>query len=192
MPKIYLIAGCNGAGKSTVSFTMLPEMLECKEFVNADNIAAGISPFQPESVSFEAGRVMLQRIEQLVKNRVDFAIETTLASRNYFVKVKDWQAKGFEVNLIYFWLNDPLLAIERISDRVKKGGHSVPYEIVIRRYYRGIKNLFNYFISNCDYWLVVDNSKESPEMISEGIKNVELEVFNEQIWAAIKEIYRGK
>jgi len=98
----------------------------------------------------------------------------------------------FEVNLIYFGLNDPLLAIERISDRVKKGGHSVPKEIVVRRYYRGIKNLFNYFISICDYWLVVDNSKENPEMISEGIKNVELEVFNEQIWATMKEIYYGK
>ncbi len=192
MSIIYLIAGCNGAGKSTASYTLLPEILECKEFVNADSIAAGISPFQPESVSFEAGRVMLHRIDHLVKSNVDFAIETTLSSRNYLLKVKEWQKQGFEIIMIYFWLNSPALAIERIRDRVNKGGHSVPGDIVIRRYYRGIKNLFNYFIPICDYWLVVDNSQESPEIISEGIKDLELEIFNEQIWTTIKEVYYEK
>ncbi len=192
MPNIYLIAGCNGAGKTTASNTMLPGMLKCKEFVNADSIAAGISPFQPESVSFEAGRVMLQRIEQLVKAKVDFAIETTLSSRNYLLKVKEWQKQGYEIILIYFWINSPSLAIERIKDRVKKGGHSVPEEIVIRRYYRGIKNLFKYYLQICDYWFVIDNSGTSPEIVAEENKDLELIIFNKQIWSTIKEIYNGK
>ncbi|MFH1195496.1 MAG: zeta toxin family protein [bacterium] len=98
MPNIYFVAGCNGAGKTTASFTMLPEMLECKEFVNADNIASGISPFQPERVSFEAGRVMLQRIEQLVKTKVDFAIETTLSSRNYLRKIIEWKNRDMKLS----------------------------------------------------------------------------------------------
>jgi predicted ABC-type ATPase len=192
LPKIYLIAGCNGAGKTTASFTMLPEMLNCKEFVNADNIALGLSPFQPENVSFEAGRMMLNRIEQLVRSKVDFAIETTLSSRNYLIRVRDWQKKGYEIILVYFWLNNPLLAIERIKDRVLKGGHSVPDEIVFRRYYKGIKNLFTYFIRICDYWLIVDNSAENPIMIAEGINEIELEIFNNQIWTQLKDIYNGK
>jgi len=116
LQNIYLIAGCNGAGKTTASFTMLPEMLECKEFVNADSIAAGLSPFQPESVYFDAGRLMLQRIEQLLKSKVDFAIETTLSSRNYLYKIPEWQKQGYEIILIFFWINSPYLAIERIKD----------------------------------------------------------------------------
>ena len=188
MPNIYLIAGCNGAGKTTASFTMLPEMLECKEFVNADSIAAGLSPFQPESVYFEAGRLMLQRIEQLLKSKVDFAIETTLSSRNYLYKIPEWHKQGYEIILIFFWINSPYLAIERIKDRVIKGGHFVPDETVIRRYFRGIKNLHKYFIPLSNYWLVIDNSKEAPIIIAEGIKSIEKEIFNNHIWEKIKEI----
>ena len=155
MPKVYLIAGCNGAGKTTASLTLLPEMLECKEFVNADNIAAGISPSQPDKVAFEAGRLMLKRINDLIDMKIDFAIETTLSSRNYISKIKEFQKKDYEVVLIYFWLNTPILAIERIKERVKKGGHFIPDEIVNRRYYRGINNLLKYFIPLSDYWLVL-------------------------------------
>jgi len=192
LPNIYLVAGCNGAGKTTASYTMLPEMLECKEFVNADSIAAGISPFQPESVSFEAGRIMLQRIEQLVKSKIDFAIETTLSSKNYLSKAKEWQKQGYEIILIFFWLNNPSLAIERIAERVRKGGHFKPGDIVIRRYHRGLKNLFNHFIPLSDYWLLIDNSNETPIIIAEGIKDIELEIFYEDIWTKIKEHYNEK
>jgi predicted ABC-type ATPase len=192
MSNIYFIAGCNGAGKSTVAYTLLPEILDCKEFVNADIIAAGLSPFYPEGVAFESGRIMLQRIEHLVKNKIDFAIETTLSSRNYLFKIAEWQKQGYEIILIYFWLNSPLLAIERVKDRVKKGGHFVPEDIIVRRYFRGIKNLFKRFIPVCNYWMVVDNSKENPEIICEGIKNLELEIFNEQIWATINNLYHEK
>jgi predicted ABC-type ATPase len=192
LPNIYLVAGCNGAGKTTASHTMLPEMLECMEFVNADSIAAGISPFQPESASFEAGRIMLQRIEQLIKSKIDFAIETTLSSKNYLSKAKEWQKQGYEIILIFFWLNSPSLAIERIAERVRKGGHFIPGDIVIRRYHRGLKNLFNHFIPLSDYWLLIDNSKESPIIIAEGIKDIELEIFYEDIWTKLKEHYNEK
>ena len=163
-------------------------MLDCREFVNADTIAAGISPFRPEGVSFEAGRVMLQRIEQLVKSKSDFGIETTLSSRNYLRKAKQWQKQGYEIILIFFWLNNPSLAIERINDRVRRGGHFVPEEIVIRRYYRGIRNLFNFFIPLSDYWLIIDNSEANPIIIAEGIKDIESKIFYRDIWDKIKEI----
>lgn len=189
---MYLIAGCNGAGKTTASLTLLPEMLECKEFVNADNIAAGISPFQPDKVAIEAGRLMLKRINDLIKIKVDFAIETTLSSRNYISKIKEFQKEDYEVVLIYFWLNTPVLAIERIKERVKKGGHFIPDEIVKRRYYRGIKNLLQYFIPLCDYWLVLDNSSENAIMVAEGIKDLENEIFNNEIWQQINRIYNEK
>ncbi len=189
MPNLYLISGCNGAGKTTASFTMLPEILDCKEFVNADNIASGISPFQPQNVSFEAGRLMLQRIEQLIAAKSDFAIETTLSSRNYIEKVERWRQNRYEIILIYFWLNSPSLAKERISDRVKKGGHHVPDDIVIRRYYRGIKNLFDHFIKISDYWTIIDNSNDEPEIVAEGIADTEIEIFDQFTWKRIKAIY---
>jgi predicted ABC-type ATPase len=192
LPTVYLIADCNGAGKTTASLTLLPEMLECKEFVNADNIAAGISPFQPDKVAIEAGRLMLKRINDLKKIKIDFAIETTLSSRNYISKIKEFQKENYEVILIYFWLNTPLLAIERIKERVKKGGHFIPDEIVTRRYYRGIKNLLQYFIPFCDYWLVFDNSSQNAVMVAEGIKDLEKKIFNDEIWQQINRIYHEK
>ena len=192
MPTVYFISGCNGAGKTTASLTMLPEMLDCKEFVNADSIASGISPFQPEKVAFEAGRLMLQRIEQLAKIKIDFAIETTLSSKNHLTKIKALQKQGYEIVLIYFWLNSTELAIERIKERVRRGGHFVPEDIVKRRYYRGIKNLFNNFITLSDYWFIFDNSQSDPIIVAEGIKDVETKIFDQDIWNKIKRIYNEK
>jgi predicted ABC-type ATPase len=107
MPNLYIIAGCNGAGKTTASYTVLPEMLNCKEFVNADSIAAGLSPFNPDSVAIEAGRIMLNRIEVLMQGEEDFAIETTLATRIYVDLIKRARKTGYKIKLIYFWLRSP-------------------------------------------------------------------------------------
>ncbi len=192
MPNIYLIAGCNGAGKTTASYTMLPNMLDCKEFVNADNIASGLSPFQPESVSFEAGKMLLERIDKLIEMNIDFAIETTLSGRNYFVKTRRWQKRGYKIILVFFWLRSPLLALERIKSRVSMGGHSVPDKIVLERYHKGLKNLFNHFIPLCDSWFIIDNSDSKPLMIAEGRKAVDLVVYNKQIWFSLKDEYHGK
>jgi predicted ABC-type ATPase len=187
-----LIAGCNGAGKTTASFTLLPEILDCQEFVNADNIAAGISPFQPDKVAIEAGRLMLKRIDNLIKMKVDFAIETTLSGYNYVSRIAEFKEKSYEIVLIYVWLNSPELAIERIKDRVKKGGHFIADEIVVRRYYRGIKNLFQYFIPDCDYWSIYDNSTQNISMVAEGIKDLEIEVISNEIWENINRVYNDK
>ena len=116
MPNLYIIAGCNGAGKTTASLTILPDILNCKEFVNADNIAAGISPFNVEGVAIEAGRIMLHRIDELLSLGVDFAIETTLATRSYVGLVHRAKGMGYNVSLIYIWLNSPELALQRVAE----------------------------------------------------------------------------
>ncbi len=122
MPNLYIVAGCNGAGKTTANFTILPEMLSCREFVNADNIAAGLSPFNPESVAIEAGRLMLSRIHELLEGGGDFAFETTLATRSYVSFVRKAQKVGYKVTLLFIWLNSPATAMQRVADRVAKGG----------------------------------------------------------------------
>lgn len=138
---LYIIAGCNGAGKTTASFTILPDILDCKEFVNADEIARGLSPFQPDKVSFEAGRIMLNRIENLFQDNQSFAFETTLATKSYKNKIIEAKQNGYEVTLLFFWLNNIDLAIERVATRVQEGGHNIPTDVIIRRYKRGIINL---------------------------------------------------
>ena len=185
MANIYIIAGCNGAGKTTASFTILPEMLNCKEFVNADNIAAGLSPFNPESVALEAGRLMLTRIHELMKNGVDFAFETTLATRSYVSLVKDAQHTGYKVTLLFIWLDSPETAIQRVADRVAEGGHNIPEDVIRRRYYRGIFNLLNLYLPICNKWIVVNNKTIVPELIAKGSSGGENMIQNEYIWDII-------
>lgn len=144
MPNLYIIAGCNGAGKTTASFTVLPEMLDCREFVNADEIARGLSPFQPEKVAVEAGRIMLQRIEELLRKQEDFAIGTTLATRSYVQTIRKAREIGYNVTLVYFWLTSPELAVQRVKNRVAEGGHNIAEEVIRRRYKKGLK-----ISSNC-------------------------------------------
>jgi len=151
MANLYIISGCNGAGKTTASYSVLPDMLSCKEFVNADEIAKGLSPFQPEKVAIQAGRIMLGRIKDLMNQQIDFAFETTLATKSYAKLVLEAQAKGYIVMLVYFWLNTPELAIERVKKRVKSGGHNIPEDVILRRYKAGINNLTNMYIPICDY-----------------------------------------
>ena len=142
MPNLYIIAGCNGAGKTTASYTILPELLNCKEFVNADEIAKGLSPFQPEKVSFEAGRIMLYRIRELLSQKKDFAFETTLSTRSYVRLIKKAKEEGYKITLIFFWLKSVDFAIERVKSRVAKGGHDIPEAVIKRRYIRGLENFF--------------------------------------------------
>jgi predicted ABC-type ATPase len=143
---IYIISGCNGAGKTTASYTILPEILNCKEFVNADNIAAGLSPFQPEKVAFEAGRIMLERMEFLLQANQTFAIETTLTSKSYKGKLLEAIENGYQVKLLFFWLPNVEMAINRVAISVSEGGHNIPKEVIIRRYSRGILNLFKIYL----------------------------------------------
>jgi predicted ABC-type ATPase len=165
--RLYIISGCNGAGKTTASFNILPEILSCKEFVNADEIARGISPFQPEKVAVEAGRLMLNRISELMEDGEDFAFETTLSTRSYKNRIVDAQRTGYFVTLIYYWLETPQLAEKRVELRVKEGGHNIPKDVINRRYIKGIQNLFNIYIPVCDYTLIFDNSRPEPVLVYE-------------------------
>ena len=181
MPKLFIISGCNGAGKTTASYTILPDMLKCSNFVNADEIARGLSPFDPESASIQAGRIMLTRVEELLANRQDFAIETTLATRTYINLIRRAQKSGYTVSLLYFWLNMPSLAIERVKLRVESGGHNVSEERIRRRYDMGIKNLFNIYIPECEYWMIIDNSY-TPVLICEGGKDITTKIHNKTLF----------
>jgi predicted ABC-type ATPase len=182
MPNLYIIAGCNGAGKTTASFTILPEILKVKEFVNADSIAAGLSPFNVDSVAFEAGRIMLQRIQQLLEEKEDFAFETTLSTRSYPSLIKKAKTNGYKITLLYFWLYSPDFAKQRVAKRVSKGGHNIPDEVVERRYYRGISNLLNLYIPVVDNWTVLDNMGVVPNIIARGSKKEEM-ILNSELWS---------
>ena len=140
---LFIISGCNGAGKTTASYTVLPEILDCREFVNADEIARGLSPFNPSSMAIEAGKLMLLRIEDLLQRDKTFSIETTLSTRSYVNLVKRAQKQDYRVCLLFFWLNSPELAMKRVAERVSKGGHNIPQDTIKRRYAAGISNLFN-------------------------------------------------
>ena len=185
MPQLYIIAGCNGAGKTTASYTTLPEMLNCREFVNADNIAAGLSPFNPESVAIEAGRIMLHRIHTLLAENLTFAFETTLATRIYVSLVKQAKAQGYEVTLAFFWLPSPEMAQKRVLDRVASGGHNIPPEIIKRRYFRGIQNLFKLYLPLVDNGLIMYNSADASQFIAQKFSNEEIEIINPDLWALI-------
>ena len=158
MPILYIIAGCNGAGKTTASMVVLPEILDCKEFVNADEIAKGLSPFNPEKMAIEAGKLMLQRINYLLSKKETFAIETTLATRTYKNLVLRAKSDGYMVVLLFFWLPTPELAETRVAQRVALGGHNIAKDVINRRYWLGLHNLFNIFIPIVDTWSLYDNS----------------------------------
>lgn len=177
---LYIISGCNGAGKTTASYTVLPEILDCKEFVNADEIARGLSPFNPESVAIEAGRLMLKRIDELLEKDETFSIETTLATKSYINLVRRAQAKGYVVKVLFFWLNTPKLAQLRVSERVANGGHNIPQDVINRRYVAGICNLFNLFMQEVDSWVIFDNSENPRKQIASGGRNADT-VIDEKV-----------
>lgn len=185
---IYIIGGCNGAGKTTASFTILPEIIDCKEFVNADEIAKGLSPFQPETASFEAGRIMLQRIEEMVRQNKTFAFETTLASKIYKKRLEEAQKAGYSIFLIYFWLQNADLAKERVRIRVMEGGHNIIPEIIDRRYYRGIGNLFNVYLPMVNSAMILDNSNGVPELLAEKIDTGELSIINTALFQQLENL----
>ena len=185
MPRLYIISGCNGAGKTTASYTMLPEMLECSEFVNSDEFAKGLSPFNPEKASIQASRYMIMKIRYLLKRQMDFGIETTLATRTLLKTIKMAQDAGYTVTLLYFWLNSPELAVERVAARVETGGHDIPEDTIRRRYRVGIDYFFHDYAPICERWILADNSQIPFRVIAEGsgkdIINIKDEATYEKI-----------
>ncbi|MBR6441536.1 MAG: zeta toxin family protein [Bacteroidales bacterium] len=183
---LYIIGGCNGAGKTTASYTVLPDILNCREFVNADEIAHGLSPFNPEGMAIEAGRLMLKRIKELLEKDETFAIETTLSTKSYINLVHQAQERGYLVTLVFFWLRNPELAMQRIAERVKNGGHNIPVPTTRRRYVSGINNLFNLFIPAVDGWVIYDNSVSPRIAIAQGGRKAQTVVYNKELLNQMK------
>lgn len=173
---LYIIAGCNGAGKTTASNTILPKSLLVKEFVNADEIAKGLSPFNSEGVAIEAGRLMLKRIDELLTLGESFSIETTLATKSYINLVRRAHDAGYIVHVLFFWLDSVELARKRVADRVASGGHNIPPDVIKRRYFGGIRNLVSIFMDEVDIWVLFDNSNNEGERIAFGGKNISIKV----------------
>ncbi len=167
--KCYIIAGPNGAGKTTFAENFLPVEAECLNFINADMIAKGIAPFNPESVALEAGKIFLNRIETMVSNNLSFAFETTLSGLNFIDHIKRWQSIGYEVILYFLYLPNEEMATNRVHLRVAQGGHNVPEDVIIRRYHRGCKNFQAHYKPIVNDWVVFDNSGDQPLVIEEKL-----------------------
>jgi predicted ABC-type ATPase len=148
MKNMYLLSGCNGAGKTTAAYYILPDILQCKEFVNADEIAKGLSPFQPETVTYEAGKILSLRINSLIEKGETFAVETTLSALTYKNKIAYAQENGYVVSLIYFWLSSTELAKQRVKLRVEEGGHNISEQLLpgaIQRAQQFLRN-FSFYL----------------------------------------------
>ena len=184
---LYVIA--DGAGKTTASFTVLPEMLKCREFVNADEIAAGISPFNPEGVAIQAGRLMIDRIIQLLKDGETFAFETTLATRSYVKLIQQAKKRGYFVTLLFFSLSTSEQAQRRVAQRVSMGGHNIPSDVIVRRYEAGLQNLFQLYMPICDYWTLYDNSNCPAVRIASGFGTERIEVFDKERYQTLFKKY---
>nr|WP_314901079.1 zeta toxin family protein [uncultured Deefgea sp.] len=166
--KILIIAGPNGAGKTTFAREFLPNEAACPTFINADLIAAGLSPFAPELAAIQAGRLMLEQIAlQLVKNK-SFAIETTLAGLSYARQIPQWRQQGYVVELFFLALETPELAIERVAQRVKQGGHNIPEDVIRRRFAAGRRNFDQHYKALVNSWALFDNTDGTYQPIEEG------------------------
>jgi len=191
LKRLFRISGCNGAGKTTASYSILPEMLGCDEFVNADEIARGLSPFNPESAAIQSGRLMLQRINRLLDECRDFAFETTLSTKSHRNIIKKAQQLGYQVTLLFFWLHTPELAIKRVEIRVKEGGHFISEEVIRRRYINGLRNFFNIFEPIVDEWMLIDNSGEPYEIIAIKSNSTQL-VRKKDRWESLSNQFNTK
>lgn len=188
---IIILAGPNGAGKTTISREVLANTLGITEFVNADVIASGLSGFDPERVAFAAGRIMLARLHELADSNTSFAFESTLASRTFAPWLKRQMTRGYEVHIVYSWLHSPELAVRRVRARIQRGGHSVPPDVVRRRYSQSISNFWNLYRPLALRWLVLDNSGESLEWIADGSGLSTKTVFDPERLYAFQELTRG-
>lgn len=183
MPVLYIIGGPNGAGKTTAAFNLLPEIFKTVEFVNADEIARGISPLNPEGVAIQAGRVMLNRIENLFHERKSFAFESTLSGISYLEMIRKAKELGYYVVLFFVWLKSTDMAVERVASRVKKGGHNIPTAVIKRRYEKGIGN-FTKYSDACNDWYFYDNSGSQYELIAKFVEG-QVEIVNFELFVKI-------
>ena len=183
-PNLYIVAGPNGAGKTTFAREFLPNYANCLEFVNADLIAEGISPFSPEQAAVRAGRLMLEQIHLLGGKNRDFGFETTLSGKGYIRLLHDLKNKGYQISLFFLWVNSVDIVLGRIADRVRRGGHNVPEHVVRRRFKRGIVNFFQLYRPLLDFWIIIDNSTDSSTIVAFE-KTGKLKIVNRAVFAKI-------
>ena len=176
-PTVYVIAGPNGAGKTTFANEFLPDFVHCREFLNADLIAAGLSPFAPETQNMRAGRLFLTRIKELTKVRENFGFETTLSGRGYVRLLTEMKRIGYRVVLFFLWLPDVDVAVARVKNRVRQGGHNIPEHVIRRRFKSGMRNLFHLYRPLADVWRLYDGSQLPPEVVAHE-ENQKLQVFH--------------
>jgi predicted ABC-type ATPase len=192
MPHVVIVAGPNGAGKSTTAPFLLRHALDVAEFVNADSIAAGLSAFRPQSVAIAAGRIMVARMRSLAAARADFAFETTLASRSFAPWLVGLKRDGYRVHLLFLWLTSADLAVSRVAERVRSGGHEVPAHVVRRRYAAGLRNLFGLYMPLADSWQVFDNSGTTlPRLVAAGQGRTERTILDTVLWRRLEETNHG-
>ena len=180
-PHIYIIAGPNGAGKTTFAHRFLPNFVLCREFLNADLIAAGLSPYAPDSQAVYAAQIMLKRIQRLIAQKQTFSVETTLAGMSYRQSIRTWRELGYRVILFFLWLPSVEIAIERVAMRVREGGHDIPETTIRRRYRRGIDNLFRFYLPLVTEAYIYDGSCIPPRLamtsIAGNVSKIDAELF---------------
>ncbi|MCA9393789.1 MAG: zeta toxin family protein [Candidatus Omnitrophica bacterium] len=165
-PQVYIIAGANGAGKTTFANTLLVKYVKCVNFVNADLIAKGLSPLNPERAAIKAGRILKEEISDLAKKRADFAFESTLSGRTHMQIIRSLKSKGYEVHIFYLWIHNVELSIQRVADRVKNGGHHVAVRDIRRRFGKSLNNFIKIYRNICNSWVLFDNSTQEPRIIA--------------------------
>ncbi len=166
--KVIIIAGPNGAGKTTFANTFLPEEANCHRFINADLIAAGLSPFAPDVAAFKAGRLMLEEIDECINRNQSFAFETTLSGHSYVGRIRKWKQRGYHVSLFFLVLPHPEAALARVAERVRQGGHDIPETVVRRRFAAGLENFETIYRTLVDSWAKFDNVGEEPILLEWG------------------------
>jgi predicted ABC-type ATPase len=186
LKEIVVLGGPNGAGKTTAARILLPRELGIYEFVNADEIARGISPFNPEGAAGSAARMMIERMRQLVRSETSFAFETTCAGRGHLSFLKRCRAEGWRMILVFLWLPSPQLALDRVARRVSQGGHAIPEGTVIRRYWAGLANMRKFYLPLADVAAIYDNSDQGPALIAQVTPNADLVIHDPQRWTAIE------
>ena len=187
--QVFMIGGPNGAGKTTTAFNLLPELAYCSEYVNADSIAASLSPFHPDSLAIKSGKLMLARIDELIVSKKSFAFESTMASKGFLKILQHCKQQGYVVNLLYIWVQNVELAVERVHYRVRCGGHFIPGDTVVRRYYRSMKNFLNNYSLLADRWSLCDNSYLAPSLIAQKYIDLDkIEIIDTTLWQQFHEV----
>lgn len=187
MKEIIVIGGPNGAGKTSTAQILLPSKLKMREFVNADEIARGLSPFNSEGAAIAAGRLMLRRMQELTKRGQSFAFEATCSGRSHINFLKGCKDEGWRVSLLFLWLPTPQSALDRVAKRVREGGHSIPDDVVVRRYWSGLVkvNMHKYYLPLADVAKIYDNSNQGPMLVAQLNPKGSLVIRNQAKWAKI-------